>query len=261
MLASTATLAVASAILARPAAAATAPTLTVAYSADRRVEADGVEMQGRVHAAPGMERTETRVGDMSTVLILRMDRKQGWTLMPMQNMYQEVDLGKAARQAGSVNPGQAELEVVDEEIVSGLPATRYKFVMKDKSAGGYLWYTDSGIPVKMDVVSKSGRKSTRMTVTLENIQVEPQDPALFEVPAGFNRMGGAGDFGGGFMGELRDAMARPVKSEASGISNDVSNADKLVTGSVEQTVAAEVRETGARKTIRDKLRSVGGLLR
>lgn len=257
-LAGTAALGLVTALIAGPASAApTAPTLSVGYSADRRIEADGIEMQGRIHAAPGMERTETRVGDMSTVLILRLDRKQGWTLMPMQKMYQEVDLGKASKEAGSVTPEQTELEVVGEETVSGLQATKYKFVMKDKSAGGFLWYTATGIPVKMDVLSKSGKKSTRMTMTLENIQVEPQDPALFEVPAGFNRLGGAG----GFMGNLRDAMARPVKAEAAGINNDLSNADDHVTSSVEQTVAGEVRETSARKTVREKLRSVGGLLR
>jgi hypothetical protein len=27
-----------------------------------------------------------------------------------------------------------------------------------------------------------------MTITLTNLKIEPQDPALFEVPAGYNRM-------------------------------------------------------------------------
>lgn len=259
VLASTATLAVTSIAMPVPASAATqtAPALTVSYSADRRIETDGAELLGRVHAAPGMERTETRIGDMSTVLILRMDRRQGWTLMPMQKMYQEVDIGKAGKQAGSVTPEQTELELVGEETISGQLASRYKFVTKDRSAGGFLWYTDTGIPVKMDLLSKSGGKSTRMTVTLENIRVETQDPALFEVPAGFNRMPVAG----GFLGGLGDAVSRPVKSEATAIGNDIANADTLVTRSVEQAVAEEVRGTGAKATVREKLRSVGGLLR
>lgn len=180
-----------------PAAAMAAPppALTTAYSADRRVETDSGDMQGRVHAMPGKERSETRVGDMSTVMILDTGARKGWMLMPAMKSYQELDLDRASKQAGALTPEQTELEAVGTETVSGLATTKYKFVMKDKSAGGFLWYTDSGIPVKMDVISKTGRDKTRMTVTLENIQIGPQDPALFQVPAGYSRMPGAGPFG------------------------------------------------------------------
>ena len=136
------------------------------------------------------------MGGMSTVMILRTDRKLGWMLMPGQKMYQEMDLTQAAQQAGSVAPEKVDLEVVGEETVSGLTATKYKFVSKDRDAGGYLWYTADGIPVKMDVVSKSGRKSSRMTVTLEDLQVGPQEASLFELPPGFSRLPGAGSLFG-----------------------------------------------------------------
>lgn len=136
-----------------------------------------------------------RVGGMSTVMILRSDRGIGWMLMPAQKMYQEMDFKRAAQQAGSVAQDQVDLEVVGSDTVSGLAATKYKFVSRDGTAGGFLWYTDEGIPVKMDLLSKSGRKKTRMTVTLEDVQIGTQDPAVFELPAGYAQLPGGGLFG------------------------------------------------------------------
>jgi hypothetical protein len=255
------------------AAAMTTPRLTVEYSADRRVETDSGDLQGRVYAAPGMERSETRVtADMTTVMILRTDKKIGWMLMPAQKMYQELDLAKASKQSGAVTPEQTELELVGQETVSGQSANKYKFVTEDKSAGGFLWYTTTGIPVKMDVLSKSGRKSERMTVTLENIQIGTQDRALFELPKGFNRMPGAGGmFGGmggnaspagsGLLSGLKNAVTRPVQAEATAVAGDVTHADEHIAAGTQQIVKEEIREVGAKAKVRNALQSVGGLFR
>lgn len=177
------------------ASAATPPVLTVEYTASRRIESPDGVIDGRISAAPGMERSEMRIGAMSTVMILRTDRRVGFMLMPGQRMYQEIPFAQAAQQSGTVAQDQVELEAVGSESIAGLATTKYKFVAKDKSAGGFLWYSAEGIPVKMDVVSKEGRDKTRMTVTLEDIRIGAQDRAEFEVPTGFTRMPGGKLFG------------------------------------------------------------------
>ncbi len=182
-------------LLCASAEAASPPLLTVEYSATRRIDTDQGVIEGSVAAAPGMERSEMRIGAMSAVMIVRSDRKLGWMVMPAQKMYQELDFRQAAQQSGAVVQDQVELEVVGSETVSGLATTRYKFVSKDRSSGGFLWYSAEGIPVKMDVLSKNGRDKSRMTVTLEDIRVGSQDRSTFEVPAGFARMPGGGLFG------------------------------------------------------------------
>jgi len=175
--------------------AAAPPALTVEFTAKRRIEsADGV-IDGSITAAPGMERSEMRIGAVSAVMIVRNDRRVGWMLMPAQKMYQELAFAQAAQQAGTVAPDQIELEAVGSETLAGLATTKYKFVTKDRTAGGFLWYSAEGIPVKMDVLSKSGRDKSRMTVTLDDIRIGAQDPALFEVPAGYARMPGGHMFG------------------------------------------------------------------
>jgi hypothetical protein len=60
--------------------------------------------------------------------------------------------------------------------------------MKDGSAGGFMWFTKDGITMKMDLLQKEGGKKSRMTMTLTHLKVGPQDPALFEIPAGYNKM-------------------------------------------------------------------------
>jgi hypothetical protein len=173
--------------------------------------------------------------------------------------------------------------------MSGQAANKYKFVMKDKSAGGFLWYTNTGIPVKMDVLSKTDGKTTRMTVTLENIQIGPQDPAAFEVPANYTALPGGGMFGalgsaggnststnksrrgllgGSLLGGLTDAITRPVKNEAIAIAGDVASTveavaapEQAVANAAEATVADEVERAGVKATVSGALRSVTGLLR
>jgi hypothetical protein len=174
--------------------AAMPPPLTVEYSADRRIETAERTIDGRVAAAPGMERSEMTMGGMSAVMILRTDRKLGWMLMPAQRMYQQMDFAQAAQQSAHVAADQVELETVGNETIAGLATTKYKFVSKDRSAGGFLWYSADGIAVKMDLLSKDGGDKSRTTVTLQNIQVGPQDRTAFEVPAGFARLPGGGMF-------------------------------------------------------------------
>ena len=172
--------------------AATPPPLSVEYSADRRIESAGDTIEGRVLAAPGMERSELAMRGMSAVMILRTDRKVGWMVLPAQRMYQETSLAQATQQTGAVASDQVDLEAVGSETISGVATTKYKFVTTDRSSGGFLWYSAEGIPVKMDVLSKSGGDKSRTTVTLHNIQVGPQDRTAFEVPAGFTKLPGGG---------------------------------------------------------------------
>ncbi len=60
--------------------AATPPPLSVEYSADRRIESADDTIEGRVLAAPGMERGELQMGGMSAVMILRTrsQARAGW---------------------------------------------------------------------------------------------------------------------------------------------------------------------------------------
>ncbi|MFC4308622.1 DUF4412 domain-containing protein [Steroidobacter flavus] len=179
-----------------PVEAATLPMPTVEYSADRIIETAQGSFEGKIFAAKDKERTETSMQGMQSVMILRKDQQLGWMLMPAQRMYQKLDFKQAQQQSGS-QPNDVEITEIGSDTVEGIAATKYKMIMKDGSAGGFLWITSEGITVKMDMLSKDGRDKNRTTVTLKNLVIGPQDAALFDPPADYKAMP---SFGGGMKG-------------------------------------------------------------
>ena len=181
------------------------PAPTVEYSADRVMETSAGTFEGKVYAAKDKERSETRMQGMTSVMILRRDKQLGYMLMPTQKMYQQMDFAKAQQQSGGQAADQVEITEVGSDTIEGQPTTKYKLIMKDGSAGGFMWFTKDGILMKMDTVVKNGRNKSRMTVTLKNLKIGSQDASLFEVPTGYNAMP---SFGGGFGGAARSAFGR-----------------------------------------------------
>jgi hypothetical protein len=176
------------AALASPSHADTLPVPTVDYSADRIVESEAGTFDGKVYFTKDKERMETNAQGMQSVMILRRDQQLGWMLIPAQRMYQKLDLVRAQEQSGSQSADSVTIEQVGAESIEGHDATKYKMLMKDGSGGGFIWITPEGIPVKMDFLGKNGREKTRMTVTLTNLAIGAQDPALFELPADYKAM-------------------------------------------------------------------------
>jgi len=182
------------------------PVPSVEYSADRVMETEAGTFEGKVYAAKDKERSETSLQGMTSVMILRRDKQLGYMLMPAQKMYQQMDFAKAQAQNGAQPADQVEITEVGSDTIEGQPTTKYKLIMKDGSAGGFMWFTKDGILMKMDTVVKNGRNKSRMTVTLKNLKIGSQDASLFEVPTGYNAMPSFG--GGGFGGAARSAFGR-----------------------------------------------------
>jgi hypothetical protein len=175
--------------------AATLPAPSVEYSADRVMETSSGTFNGKVFATKDKERSETNMGGMQSVMILRRDKQLGWMLMPSHKMYQTMDFAKAQAQAGAAPDDQVEITEVGTETIEGFSAKKFKMLMKDGSAGGFIWITEHGIPVKMDMLSKSGRDKSRMTITLKNLKTGSQDAQLFELPSGYSAMPSMGSLG------------------------------------------------------------------
>ncbi len=177
--------------------AATLPAPSVAYSADRVMETSSGTFTGKVFASEGKERSETNMGGMQSVMILRRDKQLGWLIMPAHKMYRTLDFATAQAQSGNAPDDQVEITDVGTETIEGFVTTKYKMLMKDGSAGGFMWITTHGIPVKMDMLSKQGGEKSRMTITLKNLAIGPQDARLFELPSGFTAMPSMGTLGVG----------------------------------------------------------------
>lgn len=193
------TLALSLVLCATAAGATPLPVASVEYSADRIMETEAGTFTGRVYVVPGKERAEMNAGGMQSVIILDMNEQVGLMLMPAQRMYQKLDFAQARQQMGSP-ADDVTIEPAGEDTVEGIATTRYKLLMKDGSAGGFMWFSAEGIPVKMDILQKEGRKKTRATITLRNLEVGAQDPALFRAPDDYAQMPSFGGMGMGMNG-------------------------------------------------------------
>ena len=177
-------------------AQAASPSLPqVEYSADTMMETAEISMKGHVNYTPTRERREmvTGSGGDKMILITRHDKKIAWTLMPAEKMYMEMSLAQASAQAkDDISKYKIEQTVVGPEKVNGVNTTKSKIIMtgpKGEKMGGFMWMTKENIVVKMDAIAIDKKDKMRFKTELTDLKVGKQDPKLFEVPAGYEKMG------------------------------------------------------------------------
>ncbi|MGZ9204788.1 MAG: hypothetical protein ACXW37_12280 [Nitrospira sp.] len=155
-------------------------------------------MKSRIYHTVNKDRMEMGGSDGMTA-ITRKDKKVVWQLMG--NMYTEMPMD-TSNTSGMDGFEIVEQSEVGQETINGFKTTKSKVVAvkKDGSGkfGGFFWTTKEGITLKMDMLSKEGDKKMRMSSELANLQIEKQDPALFEIPPGYtkNDMGAMMGMGG-----------------------------------------------------------------
>jgi len=169
--------------------AAELPVPQAEYTAIREItSSEGVLVQ-QVYHSFGKERVEMEFEGMSSVMISRPDLGKVWSLMPMFETYSEINTQQASQMRGDL-PSDVTIDKVGPETLDGMATTKYKIVMKDKSAGGFLWLSEQNIPVQMDFLSKEGKSKSRMRMKLTDLKLAPQDKELFELPKGLKPMPG-----------------------------------------------------------------------
>ena len=175
----------------------------VAYTAVSSMETEAGAMNGRVYSAPGKERREMEQRGKKMITITRQDKKVTWMLMPEQKMYMEMPMeGGRPSNPESISSYKIDATEVGPETVNGIKATKSKVVMTDSKGnkmGGFMWRTSDGIAVKTDILAIGSGNKMRMKSELTNLKVGHQDPALFEIPAGYAPMS-MGAMMGGAMG-------------------------------------------------------------
>ena len=166
----------------------------VEYSADTLMETAEVSMKGHVNYTPTRERREmvTGSGGDKMIMITRHDKKVAWTLMPADKMYMEMSLTQASAQSkDDTSKYKIEQTVVGPETLNGVNTTKSKIIMtgpKGEKMGGFMWVTKDNIVVKMDAIAIDKKDKHRFKTELTDLKVGKQDPKLFEVPAGYEKM-------------------------------------------------------------------------
>jgi hypothetical protein len=170
----------------------------VEYSADSVLETAEVAMKGRVYYTPTRERREMVMGSggEKMLMITRQDKKVAWTLMPSEKMYMESSIAQTGDKS-DISQYKIEQTVVGPETVNGVNTTKSKILMtgpKGEKMAGFMWTTKENILVKMDAIAVDKQQKHRYKTELTNLKIGKQDPSLFEVPAGYQKMSIPGMF-------------------------------------------------------------------
>jgi hypothetical protein len=168
--------------------------LNASYDGTRVMEMKDGTFEFVEHKAPGKMYTEVNMGSMSSVIIVREDLGKGYHLMPGMGMYKETSLADSMSQSSNGMRFHSIEEVGRDEVI-GFPSTKYqtRFEDNDGKGAGHFWVTDSGVPIKMDMVYTSNEvQGLRIKMEFIELNMREQDPAIFELPEGLSPMGMSG---------------------------------------------------------------------
>jgi hypothetical protein len=121
-----------------------------------------------------------------TIQILRFDKKVMWNLMPAQKMYLEMPGAGLSEWASWADEQGAQRESLGMEQVGEYHCEKFRVHSKvlGQSVTSLEWDAKEldGLPVKTQ--DEKGTWSTEY----RNVQLGPQDPSLFEIPSGYQKM-------------------------------------------------------------------------
>lgn len=145
-----------------------------------------------------MTTNKVRVETEEMANIMRLDKKLVWMLMLEDKMYMEQPLNLAAankRQTTTAEPPPAEIEKVFilRESINGYVSDKYRITPKNQESH-YIWLSsDPGITMQVKTAAIDGS----WWQEFRNIRLNEPDPALFEIPPGFEKMSMPHMFGNG----------------------------------------------------------------
>ena len=194
-------------LVAAPAWADKLPLPKAAYSADVVFYAKGREFTGHINVDGPKERRQAKnAAGVDKITIIRRDQgKAGlvYDLKPNRKLAVAMRMA-AAEAAGEIGaPGididafyGAEAESQGLETSDGLLTTKYAIKIDggpDLVVNATVWATDDGIIVKMVGKTSIDTDAMPSRMELKNITRGPQDPSLFEVPAGLEVLTAGGE--------------------------------------------------------------------
>ena len=155
------------------------------HAADFSAEIISSAPEGTFKAKMYVSQDKSRTDVEGTSTIARMDKHIIWVLMKDQKMYMEqpLDMQTAVSTREQVD-GEVSSTAEGRETINGMACTKYRVEFESGGirAAVFQWIDDAlHIPVKTAAVDGSWSSE------FKNIRTGPQDPALFEIPAGYKK--------------------------------------------------------------------------
>jgi hypothetical protein len=148
---------------------------------------------GKVYAIENALRIESEDKGKKSTSIMRFDRKVMWVLMPEQRMYLEMPWQGLAEVASTMQGAKTQRDSLGSEQVGAYHCDKSR-VQTTYEGKTYISIEWAAKELEGFVVKRADEKG-QWSTEYENVKLGPQDPSLFEVPAGYQRMsmGGLGN--------------------------------------------------------------------
>ena len=166
------------------------PPPTVGYRATQVMEINGRRYTGEVYAMPGVKRLEMpTAGDQTVVSVVRYDEGMTVSWLGDTEIAGEMPVGHFGVDLRSPNHVAFDSEAVGPDRVDGFEATKYAYTataLGGAVSEGAFWLTPENIVVRLEAVQTTPDAGDPrwVVMTLEDLQIGPQDPSLFEPPPG-----------------------------------------------------------------------------
>lgn len=176
-----------------PADAANVLDLKTEYSAASTIQTAKAVLQGRLWRTPMALRHESTDGARQHTVIMRLDRKVAWLLMPEQKLAIEMGLENFGLPAELLTGSGIRQTPLGQETIGGLRTTKVRVEREAKPNAnshfeGFVWTTAEGVIMKLTGSGENQGKRGEVKMSFSDVKLVPQDPALFELPSGYRRL-------------------------------------------------------------------------
>jgi hypothetical protein len=206
---------------AAPTSAANVLDLKTEYSAASAIQTPKGTQRGRVWRTPVALRHEMADDARGNTVIARLDRKLAWLLVPEQKLAIELGLDNFGLPAELLTGNGIKQTPVGQETIAGRRTTKVRVERAGTQNGngrfdGHVWTTPEGIIMKVVGSGENQGRGGTVNMSFSDVKVGQQDPALFELPAGYRRLALVGvDFESLMAGiEQFKALGAPGRSKS-----------------------------------------------
>ncbi|RMF11990.1 MAG: DUF4412 domain-containing protein [Alphaproteobacteria bacterium] len=149
---------------------------TVDYSADMTITAGKEKGTARIYHSGEADRRDMEMAGQKMTMISNAD--QFLMIVPGTGMALRMAVPRDPVSQVYERAESARFEAVGKEVVAGEATTKYR--INEPEAQGHVWLTDDGIVMRARMTSDHGD----VAIDVTSLKRGPQDPALFQPPAG-----------------------------------------------------------------------------
>lgn len=176
-----------------PVRAANVLDLKTEYSAASAIQTPKGTQRGQLWRTPTAVRHDLTEDGRTNTLIARLDRKVAWLLVPEQRLAIELGIENFGLPVEILTGGGIKQTPVGQETIAGMRTTKVRVEREPKPNAngrfdGHVWTTAEGIIMKIVGSGENQGRRGDVNMSFSNVKVAHQDPALFELPAGYRRL-------------------------------------------------------------------------